>query len=63
MKRLTLDIPTALHRAIKTQCVAHGTTIVEELRALLAEKYGNQKLQKGVKHALPRFGIYCISQS
>lgn len=40
MKRLTLDIPEELHRAIKTICAMRGTKIADELRELLAQKYG-----------------------
>ena len=40
MKRLTIDIPAHLHRAIKTQCASRGTKIADELRELLLEKYG-----------------------
>lgn len=41
MKRLTIDIPESLHRAIKAQCAARGSKIVDELRELLLQKYGN----------------------
>ena len=40
MKRLTLDIPASLHAEIKSQCAQRGHKIVDELRALLQEKYG-----------------------
>lgn len=40
MKRLTLDIPEPLHRAIKGKAVAEGMTMVEMLRDLLDETYG-----------------------
>ena len=39
IKRLTLDIPTELHRAIKLNAVEEGVTMVEKLRALLVEHY------------------------
>jgi predicted DNA binding CopG/RHH family protein len=39
MKRLTLDIPEELHKAIKTQCAMRGTKITDELREMLAQKY------------------------
>lgn len=39
MKRLTIDVPASLHRAIKTQCAARGTTIADEVRELLIQKY------------------------
>jgi predicted DNA binding CopG/RHH family protein len=40
MKRLTLDIPEPLHRAIKSKAVAQGRTMVDMLRELLEETYG-----------------------
>jgi hypothetical protein len=39
-RRLTLDIPDSLHRAIKAQCAAEGTTMVTEIMKLLVKKYG-----------------------
>lgn len=41
MKRLTIDIPESLHRAIKSQCAMRGTKIADEVRELLLKKYGN----------------------
>jgi hypothetical protein len=38
-KRLTIDIPSYLHRSIKSQCALRGTKIADELRELLSEKY------------------------
>lgn len=40
MKRLTIDVPEGLHRAIKSQCAARGTKIADEVRELLLQKYG-----------------------
>lgn len=40
MKRLTIDIPESLHRAIKSQCAARGSKISDEVRELLTQKYG-----------------------
>ncbi len=40
MKRLTLDIPEDLHRAIKLDAVHAGVTMVDKLRALLLKHYG-----------------------
>ena len=40
MKRLTLDLPEGLHRAIKRRAVEEGVTMVEMLRTLLEEQYG-----------------------
>lgn len=42
MKRLTIDIPASLHRAIKTQCAMRGSKISEELRELLLLKYSKK---------------------
>ena len=41
MKRLTIDIPESLHRAIKMQCASRGAKIADEVRELLLKKYGN----------------------
>lgn len=40
IKRLTIDLPASLHRKVKMQCAAEGTTIAEEVRGFLMEKYG-----------------------
>lgn len=40
IKRLTLDIPADLHRAIKLNALEEGVTMVEKLRSLLLEHYG-----------------------
>ncbi|WP_330167910.1 plasmid partition protein ParG [Bartonella grahamii] len=40
MKRLTIDIPESLHRLIKVSCASRGTKIADEVRKLLAQKYG-----------------------
>ncbi len=40
-KRLTLDIPESMHRRIKAKCALNGNTIVEEIREMLLQKYGN----------------------
>lgn len=42
VKRLTLDIPESLHRAIKAQCAGRGVKMVDELREILHQKYGNK---------------------
>lgn len=41
MKRLTIDVPESLHRAIKAKCAMRGTKIADEVRELLLQKYGN----------------------
>jgi len=41
-KRLTIDVPESLHRAIKTACAMRGSKIADEVRELLIQKYGNQ---------------------
>ena len=38
-KRLTLDIPDSLHRAIKVSCAGRGTKMAEEIRVLLEAHY------------------------
>jgi predicted DNA binding CopG/RHH family protein len=43
MKRLTLDIPESLHKAIKRQAVDAGVTMADLLRDLLEQHYGNEK--------------------
>lgn len=40
IKRLTIDIPASLHRAIKSQCAGRGSKIADEVRELLLQKYG-----------------------
>lgn len=40
MKRLTIDIPLSLHRAIKSQCAASDKQMADEIRKLLIQKYG-----------------------
>ncbi|MGL4716592.1 MAG: hypothetical protein ACRCWL_11930 [Aeromonas sp.] len=42
IKRLTIDIPESLHRAIKMQCASRGAKIADEVRELLIQKYGKQ---------------------
>ena len=39
MKRLTLDLPESLHRAIKKNAVEDGVTMAEKLRALLTKHF------------------------
>ena len=39
MKRLTLDIPETLHRAIKSHAVSEGRTMADMLRELLEKTY------------------------
>lgn len=40
IKRLTLDLPAPLHKAIKMRAVEEGTTILAMLQALLEHEYG-----------------------
>lgn len=42
IKRLTLDIPESLHKAIKLKATNEGVTMVELLRELLEEHYGSK---------------------
>lgn len=39
MRRLTLDLPEALHRRIKVDCAARGLKMADVLRTLLAAHY------------------------
>lgn len=39
-RRLTLDIPASLHGRIKSACALRGVKMVEEITALLEERYG-----------------------
>ena len=41
MKRLTLDIPESLHRAIKMRSVEEGVPMTDILRELLQEHFGD----------------------
>jgi predicted DNA binding CopG/RHH family protein len=43
MKRLTLDIPESLHKAIKRQAVDAGVTMADLLRELLEQHYGTKQ--------------------
>jgi predicted DNA binding CopG/RHH family protein len=43
MKRLTLDIPEPLHRAIKKKAADKGVTMAELLRQLFEEHYGSER--------------------
>lgn len=38
-KRLTLDVPANLHARIKASCAMRGTKMVDEITALLEEKF------------------------
>lgn len=40
MKRLTLDVPESLHRAIKSKAVSEGVTMADMLRELLEKEFG-----------------------
>ena len=39
IKRLTLDLPEPLHRAIKKNAAEEGVTMAQKLRLLLSEYY------------------------
>ncbi|GAB6061269.1 plasmid partition protein ParG [Desulfonatronum parangueonense] len=39
MKRLTVDIPESLHRAMKSDCAMRGVKIADMIRELLTEKF------------------------
>ena len=40
LKRLTIDIPEVLHKALKLEAVGQGTTMAKLVRTLLAERIG-----------------------
>ena len=42
IKRLTIDLPISLHSKIKATCAMRGAKMVEEIRELLMQRYGNQ---------------------
>ena len=44
MKRLTIDIPTSLHKRVKSQCANQGTTIADVVRAFLERKFPETKV-------------------
>jgi hypothetical protein len=39
IKRLTVDLPLSLHTRIKTTCAAQGVKMVDEIRALLEDRF------------------------
>lgn len=41
-KYIVVDIPVELHRKIKSQCYSRGVMVLDEIRALLKEKYSIQ---------------------
>jgi hypothetical protein len=42
-KRLTIDIPLSLHKRVKSQCGAQGTTIADVIRHYLEKKFPETK--------------------
>ena len=42
-KRLTIDVPAALHARIKASCAMRGTKMVDEITTLLEEKFAATK--------------------
>ena len=38
-KRLTIDVPASLHAKIKASCAMRGTKMVDEITALLQDKF------------------------
>jgi predicted DNA binding CopG/RHH family protein len=43
MKRLTLDIPEPLHRAIKKKAADKGVTMADLIRQLFEKHYGSER--------------------
>ncbi|AFV14938.1 hypothetical protein OEM_p200150 (plasmid) [Mycobacterium intracellulare subsp. yongonense 05-1390] len=46
-RRLTLDIPERLHRAMKIRAATTGVTMLDEVRALLEAHYADTTQQDG----------------
>lgn len=42
MKRLTIDLPQSLHAQLKADCAMRGRKMVDEIREILAERYGKK---------------------
>jgi hypothetical protein len=42
-RRITFDVPASLHARVKGSCGLRGVKMIEELTALLEEKYPPQK--------------------
>ena len=47
IKRLTIDIPLALHKRIKTQCAIRGENMADEIRKLLEKHFPDEYQQRG----------------
>ena len=39
MKRLTIDVPSSLHRRLKISCAQRGSKMADEIRTLLEQHY------------------------
>ena len=39
MKRLTIDVPLALHKCIKSECATQGLVMADVIRKLLAHRF------------------------
>lgn len=39
IKRLTLDLPASLHRAIKMSCADRGVTMLDDIKDMLEKHY------------------------
>jgi hypothetical protein len=46
IKRLTIDVPAELHRAIKTACAERGTIMADEIRLLLRAEIAEPKVHR-----------------
>ncbi len=40
-KRLTIDVPASLHAQIKASCAMRGTKMVDEITAILEDKFSH----------------------
>lgn len=52
MKRLTIDIPQALHLRVKSQCVLRGVNMVEVVRQFLEREFSSDH-EAGTDEARP----------
>jgi hypothetical protein len=47
IKRLTLDVPAALHQRVKIQCASEGVFIADVIRDFLEKRFGQEYAGRG----------------
>ncbi len=52
-KRLTLDIPLALHRRVRLECARHDLVMADVIRDLLSERFPESGSTDGRRHDEP----------